>query len=228
MNPLETIKCMFAFYANRMPEDDKRLIKEMETEIGRLPDINLQDALYHRTALHYAATYNFPSMVDLLLKRGASDTIIDAFSLTPFVVSWANGHVECACLLAIANPRIVDFTDPFWVSPRPPRCNDPRKKKLLTTLLDLMRRDINVWDWVLEQRENLRAAHAALGLDHDLGKGALLQRYAYADPVREAILQCLVPTKQDRALVLDLHALLEPFCSPPLEECVEPSAKRPR
>jgi len=186
--------------------------------IDQLHDINAVDAS-GRTALHYAATYNHPFIVAHLLKRGAVDTMMDRFSLTPFVIAWANGYVECACLLAMANPRIVDFQDPFWRSPDPTRCDDPYKKQMLTTLLDLMRRGVHIWEWILESIKNPRAAHAALGLDHEFGAGALIQRYAYACPVREAILLCLVPsTCQSRTLVTDLHALLQPYCAPAHDE----------
>ena len=190
---------------------------ELNRATKSLIDISVPDEVDScgRTALHYAAMHNHPAIVAHLLHRGASDTHIDMFSLTPFVLAWAHGHVACACLLAMANPHIVTFTDPFWSSSNPTRCDDPHKKQLMALVLDKMRAGINIWDWVLDSMENARVAHAALG-HYPEKEDALLQQYAFADPVREAILLCLVPaTRCERALIRELHALLAPFCDAP-------------
>jgi ankyrin repeat protein len=216
---MDTIKSLLFVAPGRPALAQTHVVNMAKWLIDQLDDINAVDQK-HRTLLHYAASYNNPAIVDHLLKRGACDTIMDGFSLTPFVLAWAEGHIECACLLGMANPRIVDFQDPFWRSPVPTRCDDPYKLEMLVVLMDLMRRGISLWDWVCETLSTQRAAHAALGLDHEIGKGALLQRYAYACPVREAILMCLVPsTLSARTLVSDLHRMLAPFCAPELDEC---------
>jgi ankyrin repeat protein len=114
--------------------------------IDQLADINEVDD-NGRTALHYAALYDRPIMVAHLLNEGASDTLVDRFSLTPFLIAWAKGHIACACLLAMANPGIVDFQDPFWRSSNPTRSENPFTQLILERVLDLLRQGINIWAW---------------------------------------------------------------------------------
>ncbi|KAL6070983.1 E3 ubiquitin-protein ligase HTD1 [Balamuthia mandrillaris] len=108
---LQTLNCDFGVWPPERPllhhacGAANASLEDIEYLLDLGSDINFQDTTSGYTPLHQAAYYGRTEVVKLLLKRGASTTLLNCNRETPADAAKANNHTEVANLLQRDNSR---------------------------------------------------------------------------------------------------------------------------
>ncbi|XP_041367639.1 myotrophin-like [Gigantopelta aegis] len=70
-------------------------LDEVKKIVGNQPDLLKKELASGRLAIHYAADYGQPDVIEYLISKGADVNIPDKHGITPLLAAIYEGHTKC-------------------------------------------------------------------------------------------------------------------------------------